>query len=135
MLGLGPTSTQKSWFVSMQGFVVERPPGVPFQKIQFGTDRAAGVLLYLTPGPARVAYRFLQEKEKAFDFRVISRPLSPPPRRKKAQIYNLKSHKKKKIGSWARGRPSLVGSYALAPAYLGGDLWAAPSSPPLRLPA
>jgi hypothetical protein len=32
--------------------VIERPPGVPFQKIQFGTDRAAGVLFYLTPGPA-----------------------------------------------------------------------------------
>ena len=35
---------------------IERPQGVPlfrvFQKIQFGTDRAAGVLLYLTPGPA-----------------------------------------------------------------------------------
>ncbi len=33
-------------------FVIERPPGVPFQKIQFGTDRAAGVLFYLTPGAA-----------------------------------------------------------------------------------
>jgi len=32
--------------------VIERPPGVPFQKIQFGTDRAAGVLFYLTPGAA-----------------------------------------------------------------------------------
>ena len=31
---------------------IERPPGVPFQKIQFGTDRAAGVLFYLTPGAA-----------------------------------------------------------------------------------
>ena len=33
---------------------IERPPGVPFQKIQFGTDRAAGVLLYLTPGGAKI---------------------------------------------------------------------------------
>ena len=32
--------------------MIERPPGVPFQKIQFGTDRAAGVLFYLTPGAA-----------------------------------------------------------------------------------
>ncbi len=32
----------------------ERPPGVPFQIIQFGTDRAAGVLFYLTPGGAKI---------------------------------------------------------------------------------
>ena len=32
--------------------MIERRPGVPFQKIQFGTDRAAGVLFYLTPGAA-----------------------------------------------------------------------------------
>jgi hypothetical protein len=34
--------------------VFERPPGVPFQKIQFGTDRAAGVLFYFTPGGAKI---------------------------------------------------------------------------------